>query len=75
MREPELHGFGLRSENGRQMLAGAGFDLLMPVDELALPGQHNVANALAALALGTAIGLPLDSMLQTLRASRDAAPL
>jgi UDP-N-acetylmuramoylalanine--D-glutamate ligase len=66
MREPELHGFGLRSENGRQMLA-RGFDLLMPVDELALPGQHNVANALAALALGTAIDLPMDSMLQTLR--------
>ncbi len=40
---------------------------LMPVKELLIIGQHNWSNALAALALGTAIQLPLPAMLQTLR--------
>lgn len=42
-------------------------EALMPVSELKIAGQHNVANALAALALGHAVGLPFDSMLATLR--------
>lgn len=32
-----------------------------------IQGTHNVANALACLALGEAIGLPIDSMLETLK--------
>lgn len=40
---------------------------LMPVADLKIAGQHNVANALAALALGRAAGLPWEPMLQTLR--------
>ncbi len=32
-----------------------------------IEGTRNVANALACLALGEAIGLPLDSMLETLK--------
>ena len=32
-----------------------------------IQGTHNVANALACLALGEAIGLPLESMLNTLK--------
>lgn len=64
--EPELKGFGLRREDGELMLA-QGFENLMPVSELSLPGQHNVANALAALALGTAIKLPRAAMLDALR--------
>jgi UDP-N-acetylmuramoylalanine--D-glutamate ligase len=37
---------------------------LMPVDALLLRGDHNVANVLAALALGRAIGLQMASMLR-----------
>lgn len=37
---------------------------LMPVDALKLAGDHNVANVLAALALGRAIGLPIAPMLR-----------
>ncbi len=37
---------------------------LMPVDALRLRGDHNVANVLAALALGRAIGLPMAPMLR-----------
>lgn len=40
---------------------------LLPIEDLKIKGLHNVANALAALALGTAINLPLAAMLQTLR--------
>ncbi|MFK7829184.1 MAG: UDP-N-acetylmuramoyl-L-alanine--D-glutamate ligase [Congregibacter sp.] len=67
LREPELHGFGIRrDDSGREMLC-SGFDELLAVDELSLPGRHNVANALAALALGTALDLPREVMLQVLR--------
>ena len=40
---------------------------LMPADALRVRGRHNAANALAALALATAIGCPLAPMLHGLR--------
>ena len=40
---------------------------LMPADALRIRGRHNAANALAALALATAIDLPLAPMLHALR--------
>jgi len=40
---------------------------LMPADALRIRGRHNAANALAALALAAAIGLPLAPMLHALR--------
>lgn len=64
--EPALNGFGLRLDEGVECLSH-GFDILMPVTEIAMPGRHNVANALAALALGDAVGLPRDAMLTALR--------
>ena len=39
---------------------------LMAVDELRLPGRHNQANALAALAMGMRLGLPLAAMRRVL---------
>jgi UDP-N-acetylmuramoylalanine--D-glutamate ligase len=42
----------------------------MPADALRLRGRHNAANALAALALATAIGCPLAPMLHGLREYR-----
>jgi UDP-N-acetylmuramoylalanine--D-glutamate ligase len=39
----------------------------MPVRELKIRGAHNQSNALAALALGHAVGLPMDAMLSSLR--------
>ena len=58
--------FGLVTRGGAAQLARAG-EPLLPLAELALPGRHNAANALAALALGDAAGLPLASMLGALR--------
>ena len=42
-------------------------ECLMPLAELPLEGRHNAANALAALALGTAIGLDAVAMCETLK--------
>ena len=64
--EPTDGHFGLRKINGEEWLA-QGSTNLMPVSNLGISGQHNVANALAALALGTAAALSLPDMLQTLR--------
>ncbi len=40
--------------------------LLMPVDSLKIRGRHNAMNALAAIALAEAVGLPLSAALRTL---------
>lgn len=63
---PDFKGFGLIEKNGETCLAFE-FDALMPVSELKIRGAHNQANALAALALGHAAGLPIPAMLQALR--------
>jgi UDP-N-acetylmuramoylalanine--D-glutamate ligase len=41
---------------------------LLPVSQLKIKGLHNAANALAALALGEALALPLPAMLEELAA-------
>ena len=41
---------------------------LMPADALRIQGSHNQANALAALALAAAVGVPMGPMLHALRA-------
>jgi UDP-N-acetylmuramoylalanine--D-glutamate ligase len=43
---------------------------LMPADALRIRGRHNAANALAALALATAAGCPMNAMLYGLREYR-----
>lgn len=67
--EPQLNGFGLREEAGETFLA-EGFTPLIPVSELPMAGGHNLANALAALALGRAAGLEMAPMLAALRSFR-----
>ncbi|OOY52989.1 UDP-N-acetylmuramoyl-L-alanine--D-glutamate ligase [Solemya velum gill symbiont] len=60
--EPSDGDFGLRSINGESWLCH-GDEALLPVSGLRIVGQHNVANVLAALALGHASGLPMQAML------------
>ncbi|MDF3840727.1 UDP-N-acetylmuramoyl-L-alanine--D-glutamate ligase [Pseudomonas citronellolis] len=64
--KPDFKAFGLVEEGGEKYLAFQ-FEALMPVRELKIRGAHNQSNALAALALGHAVGLPFEPMLQTLR--------
>ncbi|WP_185268732.1 UDP-N-acetylmuramoyl-L-alanine--D-glutamate ligase [Halopseudomonas xiamenensis] len=63
---PDFKGFGLIEQDGEKWLAFE-FKALLPVSELKIRGAHNQANALAALALGHAVGLPMPVMLQALR--------
>jgi len=58
--------FSLLTDTETPALARDGLALL-PVAELRIPGTHNAANALAALAIGTQIGLSDDAMLESLR--------
>lgn len=46
---------------------GRGNQIYMARRELRLPGAHNVANALAALAIGDALGLDRAAMISTLK--------
>lgn len=62
----DANAFVLLSHAGEEWL-GFGKQPLLPVSELRIAGQHNVANALAALALGHALGLAWEPMLATLR--------
>ncbi len=48
-------------------------ELLLPVADLLLSGNHNLANALAALALGGLCGLPTGAMCAVLRSFRGLA--
>ncbi len=78
---PERPGdWGIATENGMAWLTRARADdasprdltlqHLMPADALRIRGRHNALNALAALALATAIGCPLAPMLHALREYR-----
>ncbi|MDA7085261.1 UDP-N-acetylmuramoyl-L-alanine--D-glutamate ligase [Pseudomonas sp. SA3-5] len=64
--KPDFKRFGLLEENGEKYLAYQ-FDALLPVRELKIRGAHNQSNALAALALGQAVGLPMAPMLEALK--------
>jgi UDP-N-acetylmuramoylalanine--D-glutamate ligase len=66
---PGPEDFGLLEAGGETWLARGG-ERLLPEAELALRGRHNAANALAALALGTAVGLAIPGMLESLRRFR-----
>jgi UDP-N-acetylmuramoylalanine--D-glutamate ligase len=58
--------FGLIEENGQEYLA-KNLTALMPASELKIRGRHNMENALAALALGDAAGIPMAAMIATLK--------
>jgi UDP-N-acetylmuramoylalanine--D-glutamate ligase len=64
--EPQGTDYGLRSRDDGSWLC-RGCEPLMPTREVLIPGRHNLANALAALALAEACGLEPGPCLQTLR--------
>lgn len=63
---PAEDDWGVQIEQGRMFLA-RGAQSVLATDELKIAGKHNVSNALAALAMGEAAGLPLSAMLKALR--------
>lgn len=58
--------FGVRVGNGEAWLC-RGSEPLLTAGELRMAGLHNRANALAALAMGSVLELPLESMVSVLR--------
>ncbi len=56
-----------------QIWLARGKERLLPISKLCLFGRHNMANALAALALGGSMGLPLEAMLTVLQNFRGLA--
>lgn len=63
---PDLRSYGIIKEQGKSYLA-KGQTKLLDTSEMAIFGEHNMANALAALALGEAVNLSMDAMLHTLK--------
>jgi UDP-N-acetylmuramoylalanine--D-glutamate ligase len=64
-----VNGEGIWVENGRMRyrLQPAGEGELLGVNELLIPGGHNVENALAAAGVGLGLGLPGESLVHSLR--------
>ena len=62
----DLDKFSVLTKDGERYLA-KGFDALISVNELAIRGEHNISNALAALALGSSVGLAMPKMLDALK--------
>lgn len=65
LQTPPPDQFGLLQQEGAMWLA-RGNKPLLATKELRIKGRHNIANALAALALGTAVELPVPPMLEAL---------
>lgn len=72
MDSPAGQDFGVIVRDGQDWLA-RGDAPLMAAAQLGVPGRHNLANSLAALALGESLGLPMTAMLQALREYRGLA--
>ena len=66
LNEPAHGDFGLREFEGKAWLCKGGKKLIA-ADELKMTGTHNLANALAALALGEAANIAMSDMLNTLK--------
>lgn len=64
---PDLNQYGVLREADGTLWLARGLQRLIKSSDLYIQGMHNVANALACLALGEAIGLPMESMLETLK--------
>jgi UDP-N-acetylmuramoylalanine--D-glutamate ligase len=64
---PDLNQYGILKEDNGSIWLARGRERLLKSSDMYIQGTHNVANALACLALGEAIGLPLESMLETLK--------
>lgn len=63
--KPDSKEFGLQMVNQKSYLA-AGNQVLLSVEKMPIKGRHNWSNALAALTIGHAIGLPTAAMLTAL---------
>jgi UDP-N-acetylmuramoylalanine--D-glutamate ligase len=66
LQTPQTDSYGIAEHNGQVWLMH-GAQPLLPAGEIRMAGRHNLSNALAALALGDAVGLSRAAMCETLR--------
>lgn len=66
LEQPKADHYGLLLYD-EQLFLAKGSERIIAVDELKIPGRHNLANALAALALGEAGGLSREAMVTALK--------
>ncbi len=66
LQAPPQNQFGILDSGAGPWIVRGG-ERWMPVSHLRIAGRHNLSNALAALALGSAAGLEQQAMLQVLR--------
>ena len=64
---PDINQYGILKDKDGTIWLARGRERLLKSSDMYIQGTHNVANALACLALGEAIGLPMDVMLDTLK--------
>ncbi len=64
---PDLNQYGVLKDAQGALWLARGCEKLLNSTDMYMQGTHNIANALACLALGEAIGLPLPAMLEVLK--------
>ncbi|MCF9045768.1 UDP-N-acetylmuramoyl-L-alanine--D-glutamate ligase [Acinetobacter nectaris] len=64
---PDMNEYGILRDTDGTIWLARGRERLLCSNQMYIQGMHNMANALACLALGEAIGLPLEEMLNTLK--------
>ena len=64
--KPGVNGLGVLEEEGDQYLAYQ-FEKIVSVSELKIVGQHNIANALAAIALALTVNIELGAIREAIR--------
>ncbi|MFW2422690.1 MAG: UDP-N-acetylmuramoyl-L-alanine--D-glutamate ligase [Porticoccaceae bacterium] len=72
LNKPDLRDWGVAEEQGEPTIF-FGMQPIVAIHQLPLRGSHNVANAVAALALGEAAGLEREPMLQALKSFKGLA--
>ncbi len=64
--KPDGNNFGVMIDNDELWLC-QGNDKIIKQNELLIKGEHNIANALAAMALASSVNVPIDTIIETLK--------
>jgi UDP-N-acetylmuramoylalanine--D-glutamate ligase len=66
LNQPDLNKFSVIDVNGDRYLA-KGYEPILALKELKVRGEHNISNVLAAMALASTAGIPIEAMKSALR--------
>ena len=63
--QPDLGHYGIRKKQSEQYVA-YGLEILFPLSQMKLQGEHNLANAMVVLAMADALGLDRDTAIEVI---------